>query len=65
MPAPDRQSQVNLYEFQANLLYIMNYRLARAIYPDPISRGRREEGRGKEEKRRMEGKEEEGEKKEE
>lgn len=61
IPAPDKQSQVNPCEFEANLLYV-SYRLARTTCQDPVSRGRREEGRRK---RRMERKEEGREKREE
>lgn len=50
IPAPDKQGQVIPCEFQANLLYV-SYRLARTRGQDPVSRGRREEGRRK---RRME-----------
>lgn len=50
-----------LYEFEANLFYIMNYRPARATYQDSHLQAKKR-GREKEEKRRIEGKEEEAEK---
>lgn len=38
IPAPGRQTQVDHYDFEAILIYILNFRTAKATKREPVSK---------------------------